>query len=123
MSVQEICLYIRFGYKPIIFLINNNRYSIERAINTPEQTYNDVNMMWDHQKILEFFGAREMEAGCKSTSVACKTVEELEDVLNDKDFASGDYIKVCTSLLRLLSLLLTNDSCAKSSWTSLSLPC
>lgn len=95
MSVQEIGSYIRFGYKPIIFLINNNGYSIERAINGPKQTYNDINMMWDHQKMLEFFGARERETGIKSTSVACKTVEDLEDVLNDEDFATGDHIKLC----------------------------
>ena len=94
MSVQEIGSYIRFGYRPIIFLINNNGYSIERAINGPKQTYNDVNMMWDHQKMLEFFGARGEETGIKSTSVACKTVEELEAVLTDKEFATGDYIKV-----------------------------
>ena len=94
MSVQEIGSLIRFGYKPIIFLINNNGYSIERAINGPKQTYNDVSMLWDHQKMLEFFGARGGETGIKSTSVACKTVEELEVVLTNEEFAGGDYIKV-----------------------------
>ena len=58
MTVQEVGSYIRFGFTPIIFVINNNGYSIERAINGPEQTYNDVSMLWDHQKMLEFFGAR-----------------------------------------------------------------
>ena len=94
MSVQEIGSYVRFGYTPIIFLINNNGYSIERAINGPKQTYNDINMMWDHQKMLEFFGARESKTGIKSTSVACKTVEELELVLTNTDFASGEYVRV-----------------------------
>ncbi|KAN0112244.1 putative pyruvate decarboxylase isozyme 2 [Hyaloscypha variabilis] len=94
MTVQEIGSYIRFGFKPIIFVINNNGYSIERAINGPEQTYNDVSMLWDHQKMLEFFGARK-ETGIASKSFACKTVEELEAVLNDDAFNRADKIQVC----------------------------
>ncbi|CZT01107.1 related to PDC1-Pyruvate decarboxylase, isozyme 1 [Rhynchosporium graminicola] len=94
MTVQEIGSYIRFGFKPIIFVINNNGYSIERAINGPKQDYNNVSMLWDHQKMLEFFGARE-ETGIKSRSYKCKTVEELEKVLTDDDFAKADCIQVC----------------------------
>ena len=93
MTVQEIGTYIRYGLKPIIFVINNNGYAIERAIHGPEQEYNDVSMMWDHQKMLEFFGARQ-ELGIKTKSRATKTVEELEAVLNDEDFASGDNYQV-----------------------------
>lgn len=69
MTVQEVGSYIRFGFKPIIFVINNNGYSIERAINDPEQIYNDLSILWDHQKVLGFFGARE-ETGIKSKSFA-----------------------------------------------------
>jgi len=100
MTVQEIGSYIRFGFKPIIFVINNNGYSIERAINGPEQTYNDVSMLWDHQKMLEFFGARK-ETGIASKSFACKTVEELEAVLNDEAFNRADYIQVSPSQARV----------------------
>ncbi|PMD14649.1 pyruvate decarboxylase [Hyaloscypha hepaticicola] len=94
MTVQEVGSYIRFGFTPIIFVINNNGYSIERAINGPEQTYNDVSMLWDHQKMLEFFGARK-ETGIPGKSFACKTVEELEAVLNDETFNSASCIQVC----------------------------
>lgn len=94
MTVQEIGTYIRYGFKPIIFVINNNGYAIERAIHGPQQGYNDVSMMWDHQKMLEFFGAKESN-GVKAKSRATKTVEELEAVLDDEDFASGNGIQVC----------------------------
>lgn len=93
MTIQEIGSYIRFGFKPIIFVINNNGYSIERAINGPEQTYNNVSMLWDHQKLLEFLGARK-ETGIQSKSFSCKTVEELEVVLNDDEFRGASYIQV-----------------------------
>ncbi|KAJ9609845.1 hypothetical protein H2200_006174 [Cladophialophora chaetospira] len=94
MTVQEIGSYIRYGLKPIIFVINNNGYAIERAIHGPEQGYNDVSMMWDYQKMLEFFGARQ-DLGIKAKSRATKTVEELEAVLNDEEFASGDNYQLC----------------------------
>ena len=93
MTVQEIGSYIRYGFKPIIFVINNDGYAIERAIHGPEQGYNDVSMLWDHQKMLEFFGAR-TETGIRAKSRAVRTVEELEEVLNDKDFGSGDAVQV-----------------------------
>jgi len=94
MTVQEIGTYLRYGFNPIIFVINNNGYAIERAIHGPEQGYNDVSMLWDHQKMLEFFGARE-DTGIKAESRATKTVEELEAVLNDEAFGSGDRIQLC----------------------------
>lgn len=93
MTVQEIGSYIRFGFTPIIFVINNNGYSIERAINGPKQEYNNVSMLWDHQKMLEFFGAR-TETGIKSSSYKCSTVEELEKVLHNEDFAAATSIQV-----------------------------
>ncbi|ETI27421.1 hypothetical protein G647_09611 [Cladophialophora carrionii CBS 160.54] len=94
MTVQEIGSYIRYGLKPIIFVINNNGYAIERAIHGPEQGYNDVSTMWDYQKMLEFFGARQ-DLGIKTKSRATRTVEELEAVLNDDEFASGDTYQLC----------------------------
>ncbi|KAF4629196.1 hypothetical protein G7Y89_g8953 [Cudoniella acicularis] len=98
MTVQEIGSYIRFGYTPIIFVINNGGYSIERAINGPKQGYNDVSMLWDHGAMLEFFGARE-ETGVKGRSYSCRSVEELEKVLGDKEFVEAGVIQVCEVFL------------------------
>jgi len=94
MTVQEVGSYVRFGFKPVIFVINNNGYSIERAINGPKQGYNDVSMLWDHQKMLEFFGARQ-ELGRESRSYRAETVEELEKVLRDEEFGKADCIQLC----------------------------
>jgi pyruvate decarboxylase len=94
MTVQEIGSYIRYGFAPIIFVINNNGYSIERAINGPKQGYNDVSMLWDHQKMLEFFGARK-ENGISSKSWKVETVEDLEVVLGNEEFKGGKSIVLC----------------------------
>jgi pyruvate decarboxylase len=89
MTVQEIGTLIRFGFTPIIFVINNSGYSIERAINGPEQEYNDVSDLWDYQGMLKFFGARQ------ERSFRCETVEELEVVLGEKQFSKAEVIQVC----------------------------
>lgn len=94
MTVQEIGSYIRFGFTPIIFVINNNGYSIERAINGEKQTYNDISMLWDHQQMLSFLGARK-ETRIEGKSSACKTVEELDAILNDEEFNRAERIQVC----------------------------
>ena len=93
MTVQEIGSYMRFGFKPIIFVINNNGYAIERAIHGPEQGYNDINSLWDHQQMLSFFGARK-ETGIESRNYKCKTVEDMEKVFDDKDLATAGCIQV-----------------------------
>ncbi len=45
-TVQELGTMLRNGLKPIIFLINNQGYTVERAIHGPEQPYNDITL-WD----------------------------------------------------------------------------
>ena len=41
-TAQELGTMLRDGLKPIIFLLNNQGYTIERAIHGPEQRYNDI---------------------------------------------------------------------------------
>jgi len=43
--------------------------------------------------MLEFFGARK-ETGIQSKSYKCTTIEELEKVLTDEEFAKADCIQV-----------------------------
>lgn len=108
MTVQEIGSYIRFGLTPIIFVINNNGYSIERAINGPEQDYNDISMLWDHQALLSTLGAR-LDTGIKQRSYTCRTIGQLTTLLDNDEFSRADCIqvsgpRVTSSLPRLASL-------------------
>ncbi|KAK6344540.1 hypothetical protein TWF696_008174 [Orbilia brochopaga] len=93
MTVQEISTYIRNGFTPTIFLINNDGYTIEREIHGPEQQYNDICTSWDHMKMLEFFGGR--QKNFQSRSVQARTIEELEAILTDSEFIKSDRIQVC----------------------------
>ncbi|KAK7885378.1 Pyruvate decarboxylase 1 [Exophiala xenobiotica] len=80
LTVQEIGTIIKLGLKPIIFLINNDGYTIERAIHGPEESYNDITT-WDHSHMLQFFGAK-MGVTSKCTRQV-RTREEMEAVFLD----------------------------------------
>ena len=41
-TVQELGTMLRLGLKPLIIVLNNNGYTIERAIHSPESKYHDI---------------------------------------------------------------------------------
>lgn len=43
ISVQELSTMIWKGLKPIVFVLNNAGYTVERLIHGPEEEYNDIN--------------------------------------------------------------------------------
>lgn len=56
MSIQEFSTYLRNKVTlPQIFLMNNEGYTIERVIEGPERSYNDI-QAWDWSLILRAFG-------------------------------------------------------------------
>jgi indolepyruvate decarboxylase len=42
LTIQELSSMLRDGQKPLILLLNNEGYTVERAIHGPEQRYNDI---------------------------------------------------------------------------------
>jgi indolepyruvate decarboxylase len=42
LTIQEIGSMLRDGQRPVIFLLNNDGYTVERAIHGAEQRYNDI---------------------------------------------------------------------------------
>ncbi|MEK4608702.1 alpha-keto acid decarboxylase family protein [Bacillus sp. FSL K6-0067] len=77
LTVQELSTILRQNLKPIIFLINNNGYTVERAIHGQNEPYNDI-QMWDYTKLANVFGLKEK-------SLTCKVENEIElaEVLTD----------------------------------------
>ena len=78
------------------FLINNDGYTIERAIHGPEEAYNDITT-WDHSHMLQFLGARN---GDKCTRQV-RTKEEMEAVLD-----SAEYSQVSPSQIQLVEVFM-----------------
>jgi len=43
LTVQELSTMMRHNLKPIIFLLNNSGYTIERYLHGTHRKYNDIN--------------------------------------------------------------------------------
>ncbi|KAI8378894.1 pyruvate decarboxylase PdcB [Blakeslea trispora] len=55
LTAQEISVFLRHGLTPVIFLLNNDGYLIEKLIHGPDRSYNNF-QMWKYHKALDFFG-------------------------------------------------------------------
>ena len=58
MTIQELSLIQRHHLKPIIFLVDNDGYTIERVIHGAHAKYNDI-AVWDYTKIPTAMGITE----------------------------------------------------------------
>jgi indolepyruvate decarboxylase len=75
MSVQELSTILRLGLKPIIFLLNNDGYTIERLIFGADSRYNDIHP-WRYGKI-----PAALNDGERTVFHQVTTVAELEKAL------------------------------------------
>ncbi|ODV92559.1 hypothetical protein CANCADRAFT_30685 [Tortispora caseinolytica NRRL Y-17796] len=87
LTVTEISTMIRHKLKPILFILNNDGYTIERLIHGPEAVYNDI-QMWKYTSILDTFNAE------KSRTYKISTAGELDALLKDEQFNSADVIQL-----------------------------
>ncbi|MGW6740742.1 alpha-keto acid decarboxylase family protein [Streptomyces sp. NPDC055025] len=58
MTAQELGTIGRYGLTPVIVLVNNAGYTVERAIHGPEAAYNDI-ARWDWQRLPAVLGVRD----------------------------------------------------------------
>jgi indolepyruvate decarboxylase len=91
LTAQEVSQFHRFGLKPIIFVLNNGGYLIERLLSkNPEAYYNDI-AQWHYQKLPEALGCD----GWFSARVS--TCGELDRAIETAERGnSGAYIEVVT---------------------------
>ena len=71
------------------FVLNNDGYTIERKIHGAEANYNDIHQ-WKYTKLLDVFNANPRNSG----SYQVRTKTEMEELLNDKSFATGKSIEL-----------------------------
>ncbi len=89
VTCQDLSTMIRNHLKPVIFLINNDGYTIERVI--CDRPYNDI-QSWRYHKLLEVFGG--------GLGLDVRTEGELEDALEKAATADGlVFIEIHTGRL------------------------
>jgi indolepyruvate decarboxylase len=83
LTVQELSTIIRHGLKPIIFLLNNGGYTIERLIMGENAAYNDI-QNWNYAQIPAVFN------GSKAyQSHVVETIGQLQQVLDNVQQQDG----------------------------------
>lgn len=75
LTVQAISTMIREEIKPVIFVINNDGYTVERKIHGENAMYNDIKM-WDYKLLPTVFGGKEQVC-----TYDVNTSEEFQKVL------------------------------------------
>lgn len=91
LTAQEVGQFYRFGLKPIIFVLNNDGYLIERLLcKDPESYYNDV-AKWHYHRLPEALGCD----GWMTARVT--TCGELDDAIKKAvSCGTGAYVEVVT---------------------------
>ncbi|HHG8775171.1 TPA: alpha-keto acid decarboxylase family protein [Raoultella planticola] len=77
LTIQEMGSMLRDKQNPLILLLNNEGYTVERAIHGPEQRYNDI-ALWDWNRLPEAFAP-----GAPSRCWRVTNTEELEEAMAD----------------------------------------
>ncbi len=77
MTVQELSTVLRWGLAPIVLVVDNDGYTVERAIHGPDQPYNDI-ARWDWTALGTFFAPGTAVAAHRPTTTA-----ELAAALQD----------------------------------------
>lgn len=88
MTVQELSTMIQHNLDIVVFVINNDGYTIERCIHGRNQRYNDV-ARWRYLRAPQFFGAAE-DTFCSTA----RTYGELEAVLGDEKLSGSAGLRM-----------------------------
>jgi indolepyruvate decarboxylase len=91
LTAQEVSQFYRFGLKPIIFVLNNDGYLIERLLcRNPETYFNDLTK-WHYHKLPEALGCDDW------LTARLITCGELDAIINQAEsHANCAYIEVVT---------------------------
>ncbi|KAF2026732.1 pyruvate decarboxylase [Setomelanomma holmii] len=99
LTAQEVSTMLRNNLSPIIFVICNKGYTIERLIHGMEDAYNDV-QEWKYKELPGVFGAKDGQV----LTYRVETKEELEKLFTDEEFSSGE-----TKKMRFVELVMPWD--------------
>lgn len=100
LTAQEVSSMMRYGVKPVIVVINNSGYTIERALcKNPMDSFNNI-ASWDYSKLPTIFKG-------KAWSVKAQTQEEFSGALKQAESEQRDklcYIEICTDKMDMPKL-------------------
>jgi len=109
LTAQELANYFEYDLKPVIFLLNNDGYTVERVLSKdPEDKFNNITK-WDYFKMTEA-----LSGGKDFYRASVSTYEELKDVILKVNELKGKklcYVEIKTDkndFTKLSSKLVSN---------------
>ncbi|MCQ2010417.1 alpha-keto acid decarboxylase family protein [Sporolactobacillus sp. STSJ-5] len=103
LTFQEISTMLRENLHPIIFVINNDGYTVERSIHGPEAPYNDIKM-WRYADIPAVLGGNKNFKSYK-TNTEGELADALKDIAESPDVLR--FVEVVTQKMDMPELLTT----------------
>lgn len=88
LTAQEVSTMLKLDLKPIIFVICNDGYTIERLIHGFDEQYNNI-PQWNYKDIVNVFGGT--AKGAKTYQV--KTKKEVGALFKDKEFRAANVLQ------------------------------
>ena len=101
LTVQEIGNMIKQKLQPIIFVINNAGYTIERVIHGARCSYNDI-VPFNYTHMLQFFNMDESEA--KKCFHKATNKAELEEILAKDSVKNPKSVQVVEIMMDMLDV-------------------
>ena len=102
LTAQEVSTMLRQNLHPIIFVICNEGYTIERYIHGMDSSYNDI-QQWKYKDLIPAFGGTEKNSQTRQV----KNKQQAEDLFNDAEFARLEK-------LRLVELYMPKEDAPKA---------
>lgn len=84
MSAQELGTILRQEVPAVMFLVENDGYTVERAIHGETAEYNDI-AAWDWQHAIKFFGGKEDKTMVFDVHTSAELDEALKQTLENQD--------------------------------------
>ncbi|MFP9230342.1 thiamine pyrophosphate-binding protein [Pectobacterium cacticida] len=103
LSAQELGSIIRDRLKMVILVLNNEGYTVERAIHGADQRYNDI-ALWNWTRLPSALGANENEILCKQARSPQALAQLLEQINSESCLA---FIEVVLPKMDIPPLLQT----------------
>ncbi|MBD8076924.1 thiamine pyrophosphate-binding protein [Bacillus cereus] len=94
LTAQEISTMLYYGCKPIIFVLNNDGYTIEKYLNvkTKNQKYNKI-PQWSYTKLAEVFGG-------DALTVTVRNYGELDQAINQAEIESTEKLCIIEMIVK-----------------------
>ncbi|OBT72722.1 pyruvate decarboxylase [Pseudogymnoascus sp. 05NY08] len=89
LTAQEVSTMLRLDLKPIIFILCNDGYTIERFIHGMDAEYNDI-ATWKHKNLIDAFGGA--AKGARTYQV--KTQNQVRELFDAKEFKSANVLQL-----------------------------